>query len=144
MRLIALLIIFALAAGLWYYGDKTNNKGAKIAAGVAGGVAAVATGLEVADKDFDLKKLWETGSLKESLLARDKDGNLITDPNKICEASEKGFYNYNCKDFLTQPEAQKVYETCKKRSGKEDVFGLDRDKDGLVCESLPKKKKEKK
>ena len=149
VRLITLLIIIALAAGLWYYGDKNDSTGAKIAAGVAGGAALVATGLEVNDTDFDLGKLWESvkngdnpkEAMKKSLLARDADGNLVTDPNKICEAAEKDFYNYNCKDFMTQEEAQKVYETCNQRSGKGDVFGLDRDKDGLVCESLPKKKK---
>ncbi len=140
VRLITLLIIIAMAAGLWYWGDKNGSTGAKIAAGVAGGVALVATGLEINDTDFDLKKLYETGSFKESLLARDKDGNLTTNPNVFCEAQEKNFYNFNCKDFLTQGEAQKIYETCKTKTGK-DNFRLDGDKDGIVCESLPKTKK---
>lgn len=140
VRLIALLIIIAMAAGLWYYADKNDSKVGKVIAGVAGTTALVATGLEVADKDFDLKKLWETGSLKKSLLARDENGNLTTDPSVFCQAQEKGYYNYNCKDFLTQDEAQKIYEACKKE-GEGDTFGLDRDKDGLVCESLPKNKK---
>ena len=139
VRLIALLLIIVLSAGLWYYGEKTDNKGAKIAAGIAGGIATVATGLEIADKDFDLEKLWKTGSLKESLLARDKDDNLITDPKVFCDAQEKGFYDYNCKDFLTQGEAQKIFEAC----GKKDVHHLDRDKDGIVCERLPKNKPKK-
>lgn len=135
VRLITLLLVVAIAAGLWYYGDKNDNTGAKTAAIVAGGAALVGTGLEVADKDFDLKKLWETGSLKKSLMARDKDGNLLH-MNEICDAEDKGFYNYNCKDFLTQQEAQEVFDHC----GGKDVYGLDRDKDGIVCEALPKKK----
>lgn len=42
---------------------------------------------------------------------------------------------YNCSDFVTQAEAQRAYETCGGPSN--DVHGLDRDKDGVACESLP-------
>lgn len=42
------------------------------------------------------------------------------------------FDAYNCGDFSTHNEAQSVYEAC---GG--DVHGLDRDNDGLACESLP-------
>lgn len=134
-RLIVLLIIIAIAAGIWYYGNKTDNKTLKTGGAIIGGVAGLATGLEVADKDFDLKKLFETGSLKKSLMQRDADGNLVN-MGMICDAQAKGFYNYNCSDFETQAEAQAVYEKCGT-----DVNGLDRDKDGIVCESLPKNKK---
>jgi len=144
VRLSVLILLVIIGLGFFYYGYKTDNKVAKIAGGAVAGIAGAGLGLEANNTDFDLKKLWETGSLKDSLLARDENNNLITDPNKICEASEKGFYNYNCKDFLTQAEAQKIYETCKERSGKEDVFGLDRNHNGIVCESLPKNKKIKK
>ena len=140
VRLVSLVVIIALAAGLWYFGDKKDSTGAKIAAGIAGGTALVAVGLEINDTDFDLKKLWETGSLKESLLARDEDGNLTTNPNVFCKAQEENFYNFNCKDFVTQEEAQKIYEVCKgEKEG--DVFGLDGNNNGIVCESLPKTKK---
>ena len=45
-------------------------------------------------------------------------------------------YNaYNCTDFSTQSEAQAVYEFC--GGVNNDVHGLDREKDGLACESLP-------
>lgn len=41
---------------------------------------------------------------------------------------------YNCSDFTTHREAQNIFEQC---SGIEaDVHGLDRDKDGVACESL--------
>lgn len=133
-RLVVLLIIIAIAAGMWYYGTKTENKTLKRGAAVVGGVAGLATGLEIADTDFDLKKLWETGSLKESLLERDEKGNL-KHLDKICDAQAQGFYNYNCSDFETQEEAQKVYEQCDT-----DINGLDRDKDGIVCEHLKRKK----
>ncbi len=131
-RMIVLLIIIAIAAGMWWYGNKTENKTLKTGAAVVGGVAGLATGLEVADTDFDLKTLFETGSLKESLMARDEDGNLIN-VGMICDAQEADYYDYNCDDFLTQPEAQAVYEKCGT-----DVNRLDGDKDGIVCEALPK------
>jgi len=43
-------------------------------------------------------------------------------------------YNaYNCGDFSTHAEAQKVFDMC----GSGDVHKLDRDGDGIACESLP-------
>lgn len=39
----------------------------------------------------------------------------------------------NCDDFKTQKEAQKAYE-----SDKDCYRNLDKDKDGVACESLPK------
>ena len=130
-RLILLVIIIAIAAGMWWYGDATGNKTLQTGAAVVGGVAGLATGLEIADKDFDLQTLWETGSLKESLLERDADGNLLN-IGMLCDATAEGYYDYNCDDFLTQPEAQRVYEQCGT-----DVNRLDGDNDGIVCESLP-------
>lgn len=42
---------------------------------------------------------------------------------------------YNCPDFSTHDEAQAVYDACGGIA--HDVHGLDRDKDGEACESLP-------
>jgi hypothetical protein len=83
VRLVVLLIIIAIAAGMWFYGDKTENKTLQTGAAVVGGVAGLATGLEIANTDFDLQKLWETGSLKESILERDADGNLKIFPLSV-------------------------------------------------------------
>ncbi len=45
-------------------------------------------------------------------------------------------YNaYNCSNFSTHAEAQEAYEFCGGVSN--DIHRLDRDKDGLACESLP-------
>ncbi len=131
-RLTVILIILAIAAGMYWYGHKTDNSTIKTGAAVVGGVAGLATGLEIAETDFDLQKLWETGSLKESLLQRDADGNLVN-IGMICDAQDAEYYDYNCSDFLTQSEAQSVYEQCGT-----DVNRLDGDNDGIVCESLPK------
>jgi micrococcal nuclease len=41
---------------------------------------------------------------------------------------------YNCDDFSSQSEAQKVFDLC---GGKDhDIHKLDRDKDGIACEAL--------
>src|SRR3989339_635810 len=53
-----------------------------------------------------------------------------TNGNYICS------YNaYNCSNFSTQNEAQAAFEAC--GGVNNDIHGLDRDKDGVVCESLP-------
>lgn len=90
----------------------------------------VALGLEVKNTDFDLGKLMDTGSLKESRIQRDDKGDLIM--GTMC-----GDAVYNCDDFTTQPEAQSVYDGCK-FSANNDPHRLDGDKDGIACESLPK------
>lgn len=43
---------------------------------------------------------------------------------------------YNCSDFATQAAAQAVFEYCR-GLGFGDVHGLDRDGDGVACETLP-------
>lgn len=44
---------------------------------------------------------------------------------------------YNCADFNTQCEAQACYEKCLIETG-QDIHQLDRDNDGIACESLPR------
>lgn len=41
----------------------------------------------------------------------------------------------DCSDFATQEEAQRFYES--QGGPAKDPHGLDRDKDGIACESLP-------
>jgi hypothetical protein len=43
---------------------------------------------------------------------------------------------YDCSDFSTHTEAQVCYEYCKSL-GRGDIHCLDRDDDGIACESLP-------
>lgn len=58
-----------------------------------------------------------------------EDTGSIDDP-VICE------YNaYNCADFISQGEAQAVFEWCGGMSN--DIHYLDGDNDGKACESLP-------
>ncbi len=128
VRLVVLLLIILAAAALWYFSD---SKAAKTTAIVAGGVAATAVGLEVADTDLDLKTLFETGSIKEAILERDADGNLLR-IGAICDAQDASYVDLDCNDFVTQGEAQRVYEQCGS-----DINRLDGNNDGVACQALP-------
>ncbi|MBM3271839.1 hypothetical protein FJY94_00955 [Candidatus Kaiserbacteria bacterium] len=126
----ALIIIAAIALffvkGTW----------AKVVIGVIIALLLGALGMEVAQTDYDLGTLAKTGSFSAAKIERDESGNLLpASVDAYCNASEK---DYNCPDFRTQPEAQQVYDRCKALGQNMDVYRLDGDKDGLVCESLPK------
>jgi len=41
---------------------------------------------------------------------------------------------FNCDDFATQEEAQEMFDQC--GGADDDVHGLDRDGNGIACESL--------
>ncbi len=93
-------------------------------------IVLVATGLEIADTDVDLGKLVETGSVSESMITKTDKGVWL-----IGECEKKA--NFNCDNFAFQEEAQVLFDEC---GGVEnDIHGLDRDKDGIVCESLKKR-----
>lgn len=51
-------------------------------------------------------------------------------------SSEYNCFNntYDCSDFITHKEAQRVYESCGGINN--DIHNLDEDKDGLACELL--------
>ena len=94
-----------------------------------GVVLLVALGLEATSTDVDLSKLVETGSLSESMVKRDENGKALY--GATCEENV-----YNCTNFKTQPEAQEVYDTCTTPANR-DRHGLDRDGNGIACQSLP-------
>lgn len=90
----------------------------------------VAFGMELSGTDLDLGKLAETGSVKESMITKTENGTWLIGE---CEKRE----NFNCDNFAYQDEAQTLFEEC---GGVEnDVHGLDRDKDGIVCEANKKR-----
>jgi hypothetical protein len=91
-----------------------------------------ALGMEMTGTDFDVQKLVETGSFSESRLDQTSDGTWIYSDD--CKREM-----FNCSNFSTQVEAQELFESC--GGLKEDIHGLDRDKDGVVCEALPKGEK---
>lgn len=119
--IIGLLLVVAVVA---FFFEKTRLWMLGI-----GVVLLAALGMEVANTDVDLGKLMDTGSLSESVVKRDAEGNALY--GAMCEENV-----YNCTNFKTQGEAQEVYETCKTDENP-DRHGLDRDGDGTACQSLP-------
>lgn len=101
-----------------------------------------AFGLEASNNDFDLGKLLKGETLQEAKVQRDEKGNVLFDKlgNMVTDSTKgKQANDYNCADFNSQPEAQEFF---KKVGGVgNDLNGLDGDKDGEACESLPKSQK---
>lgn len=101
-----------------------------------------AFGLEASNNDFDLGKLMKGETLQEAKVQRDEKGNVLFDKlgNMVTDSTKgKQANDYNCADFNSQPEAQEFF---KKVGGVgNDLNGLDGDKDGEACESLPKTQK---
>jgi Excalibur calcium-binding domain len=128
---IGILIIVGLAAlylvkGVWF----------KVAIGTMVALLMLAFGMEVKNTDFDVVKLVKTGSFAASAIQRDEKGDLLQGSiDAFCVAAER---DYNCPDFKTQSEAQTVYNRCVGLGQNMDVYRLDGDKDGVVCEALRK------
>jgi hypothetical protein len=98
-----------------------------------------ALGLEVSQNDWNLNKILQTGSVQDSKVSRDTQGNVLFDKfGEITTDKTKGKESdeYNCADFSTQPEAQAFF--LKVGGTKNDVNRLDGNNDGEACESLPK------
>ncbi|MBA3733183.1 hypothetical protein H0W91_02275 [Patescibacteria group bacterium] len=108
---------------------------AKVVIGGAILLLLTAFGLESSNKDYDLGKLIQTGSFAASQIQRDSKGNLLpSSVDAFCNAQQK---DYNCADFKTQPEAQYVYDRCNALGKNMDVYHLDGNHNGIVCEALP-------
>jgi len=104
-----------------------------------------AFGMEVYDYDLDLWKLWETGSISESRVetVTNSDGESIRVITWNCNRAE---FDLNCDAFATQWEAQEKYNECALEIAannpwidvsKLDIYGLDGNNNGIVCEALP-------
>ena len=111
----------------------------------------VALGFEVSNTDIDLGTLVDTGSLSDSKIERDADGNLASskdgglltrvlrdhEGNEVPKGTAGAKYadEYNCDDFATQQEAQRFFDNAGGLSN--DVNRLDGNKDGVACQALP-------
>lgn len=140
-RLWFIWLIGAIVLALWYF--KILKTGFAIGLGV---ILLAAFGIETMDYDLDLGRLWETGNIQESRVTHTKDGLKLMGS---CALPNKGEGDLNCANFSTQEAAQEKYDTCaaeilsynewldaaKVRSL--DIYGLDGNKNGIVCESLP-------
>ena len=123
-RLVIIIGLLILVAIIAFFFEKTRIFMIGIAV-----VLFAALGLEMANTDVDLGELVETGSISESIIERDENGNAIY--GAMCEENV-----YNCGDFRTQGEAQEVFDTCNTAENR-DRHGLDRDGDGVACQNLP-------
>ena len=132
VRLWVIGILIAIAVAALFFVKATW---AKVVIGAAIVLLLTAFGMEATNHDYDTKKLIETKSFAASKIERDPATGNLTNIDAFCNAKEA---DYNCKDFKSQEEAMSVYNRCKTLGKNMDVYGLDGDKDGLVCESLPK------
>lgn len=131
-RLWIIGILIVIASVLLFF---VKGTWAKVAIGAFIAILLAAFGMEATNNDYDVAKLVETKSFSASKIQRDEKGNLAN-VDAFCSAKES---DYNCTDFKTQEEAMSVYNRCKTLGKNMDVYGLDRDHDGKVCESLPVK-----
>lgn len=126
MRLLVMVILLVILAILYFAYEKFRIWTLGLMA-----VLLVAMGMEIGDTDFDIQKLIETGSFTESRVKVTENGTWL-----INECKKKS--NFNCDNFKYQDEAQELFESCGGLGN--DIHGLDRDKDGIVCESNKKRK----
>jgi len=72
-------------------------------------------------------------STPDVVVEQDPEPEIQSEPQQTsCECSSN---SYNCSDFTTQNKAQSLFECC--GGPNSDIHRLDKDKDGIVCESLP-------
>lgn len=134
--LVVLIII------LWWM--KIIKTGFAIGLGI---LLLAAIGIETLNYDLDLGKLWQTGDIQASRVSHTKDGLTLFGS---CAIPKNGEGDLNCANFQTQEEAQAKYEQCANEIAANnagvdankvkslDIYRLDGDKDGVVCEALPK------
>lgn len=133
---IIIAIILALFAA-YFFGDfSKRTKNILLGTGIA---AVAALWVDLVSYEVDFKTLRDTGSLDES---RKTYSNWVA---LLGDCSQQN--DLNCDNFETQDDAQSVYERCMNKileynkdvenAVSLDVYGLDGDKDGIVCEHLP-------
>jgi hypothetical protein len=105
-------------------------------------------GIQTFDYDLDLATLWKTGSLTESRVQQTPDGIKLMG-SCVKPVTRWDANDLNCANFKTQAEAQAKYDTCAAQiasynAGQTsdsiknlDIYGLDGNKNGIVCEALP-------
>lgn len=138
-------MVLLLAIILLLYITGVIKKGFAIGLGI---LILAAIGIETFNYDLDLGKLWETGSIEESRVSHTKDGKIKLMGS--CAIPKKWEGDLNCANFKTQEEAQAKYEQCAneiasynygidaKQIKSLDIYRLDGDGDGVVCEVLPR------
>jgi hypothetical protein len=141
-RLWFMWLIGVVILVLWWM--KIIKTGFAIGLGI---IILAAIGIETMNYDLDLGRLWQTGDIQESRVTHTKDGIKLMGS---CIVPVKWDANdLNCNNFKTQEEAQAKYDSCADQiasynTGKTpaqikslDIYGLDGNKNGVVCEALP-------
>jgi hypothetical protein len=135
-------LVAVVVAVLWYL--KIIKTGFAIGLGI---VLLAAFGIETFNYDLDLGQLWKTGNIQESRVTHTKDGLKLMGS---CALPASGKGDLNCDNFKTQGEAQAKYDQCATEiasynQGTDaakvkslDIYGLGGNKNGVVCEALPK------
>jgi len=145
-RLTIIIVLLVIVGIVAFFFEKTRIWMIGIAL-----VLLAALGLEMANTDVDLGSVVETGSVSESVIERDDEGNLeVTEDggfltsilrdkqgNEVPEGTPgaKRTDEYNCDDFATQAEAQIFFDNAGGVEG--DINRLDGNKDGVPCQALP-------
>lgn len=133
---IIILVILALF-GSYFFGDfSKRTKNILLWTGIA---AVAALWVDLVTYEVDLKTLRDTGSIDDSRKTYSNGLALLGD----CSAKN----DLNCDNFETQEDAQWMYERCMNKileynkdvtdAVSLDVYGLDGNKNGIVCEHLP-------
>lgn len=143
-RLWFLVLLVVVVIALYMLG--VIKKGFAIGLGI---LLLAAIGIQTFDYDLDLGTLWETGSIKESRVQHTQDG-VVLKGDCVKPAGKSAEFDLNCSNFKTQAEAQQKYDYCAEQIAENnsnldkakimslDVYGLDGNKNGIVCEALPK------
>ncbi len=133
IAIVILLIIFWKKGTVWLYAILV--------------LLCIALWVEWFNQDIDLGKFLETGNYKESRVESVQDGkwNSVRLITGTCATKD---FDLDCKDFATQTDAQKKYDQCANQIKENnpnitninafDIYGLDKNKNGIVCEHLPK------
>ena len=75
------------------------------------------------------------GGAKTKSAKTEAKSSARVNANTVAKGMECASNLYNCSDFSSHSQAQGVYESCLQQVG-DDVHDLDRDNDGVACESL--------
>ena len=142
-RLWFLVAVGVVLFALWWMGK------IKTAFAVGLGIVLLAAiGIQTFDYDLDLGLLWAGNSIAESRVQQTKDGVKLM--GSCVKAAGTTKDDLNCSNFATQEAAQAKYDTCADQiasynSGLDaakvkslDIYGLDGNKNGVVCEALPR------
>ncbi len=106
---------------------------AKIIIGVI--IILVVIGILVSKNPESKNNLSQKSTPEKTSTTSPEDSSYIRTDDYATERSYKEDQDYDCSDFYSQYEAQEFFES--KGGPGSDYHNLDRDGDGVACETLP-------